>query len=321
MKIYITREIPEVAEHLLRDAGHIVEVSAKSDLLTHEELLAELVRAQPDAVISLLTDSMNASVFDAVPSIKIIANYAVGFNNIDIIEAKKRGIVVTNTPDVLTDSVAEHTITLMLSIAKRIGESERFIRSGKYTGWGPMLLLGTELKGKKLGLLGAGRIGGRVAEIASKGFGMSVCYYDVRKNESIEQNAGAMYCETPDMVLKDSDFVSVHVPLLDSTKHMINAEHLALMKKSAYLINTARGPIIDEHALVEALKNNVIRGAALDVFENEPALAPGLSELENVVITPHTASASDTARNAMAEVAAKNILAVLAGNAPLNPVQ
>ncbi len=321
MKIYITREIPSIAKNLLENAGYEVKVSAKEDLLTTDELHSEILQSQPDAVISLLTDIIDAKFFDLVPNIKIVANYAVGYNNIDIVEAKKRNIIVTNTPDVLTEAVAEHTIALMLAIARRIGESERYIRAGKYTGWGPMLLLGSELKGKKLGLLGAGRIGGRVAEIATRGFGMNVCYYDVTRNETVEKNTGAVFFDTPEMVLQDADFVSIHVPLLDTTRHLIDSNRLALMKKTAYLVNTARGPIIDEDAFVVALKNNVIRGAALDVFEHEPMLAKGLVDLENVVLAPHTGSASDTARTAMAEVAAKNILAVLSGKAPLTQVQ
>lgn len=321
MKVYITREIPEVATHLLRDAGHEIITSSKQDVLTHEELVSELAKHTPDAVLCLLNDTIDRAAFDAGKHVKIFANYAVGFNNIALDIARERHVVVTNTPDVLTDSVAEHTVALMLALAKRVVESDTYTREGKYTGWGPMLFLGTELKGKKLGLLGAGRIGARVAEIARNGFGMDICYYDVRENPPLEKNTGATYCTSPDMVLRDSDVVSIHVPLLPSTQHMIDAGHLRLMKKTAYLINTARGAIVDEAALVDALKNGVIRGAALDVFEYEPALTEGLAALPNVVLTPHTASASETARTAMAEVAAKNIIAVLAGKAPLNPVQ
>ncbi len=321
MKVYITREIPESGVSMLRDAGLGVIVSSKNDVLTHDELVSEIAKHNPDALLSLLNDTVDRAVFDAGKNLKICANYAVGFNNISLDIARARNVVITNTPDVLTDAVAEHTIALILAVARRIVESDMYTRQGKYTGWGPMLFLGTELKGKKLGLLGAGRIGSRVAEIARNGFGMEVCYYDVKENPLLEKSTGATFCPSPDTVLSESDVVSVHVPLLPSTQHMINADHLKMMKKTAYLINTARGPIIDEKALVEALKNGVIRGAALDVFEREPALEDGLSELPNVVITPHTASASETARRAMAEVAAKNIIAVLSGKAPFNPVQ
>lgn len=321
MKVYITREIPEVATHLLRDAGHEVITSTKQDVLSHDELVSELAKHNPDAVLCLLNDTIDRAVFDTAKNAKIFANYAVGFNNIALDLARERGIIISNTPDVLTDSVAEHTIALMLAVAKRVVESDTYTRQGKYTGWGPMLFLGTELKGKKLGLLGAGRIGARVAEIARNGFGMEICYYDVRENPPLEKSTGAVFCASPDMVLRDADVVSIHVPLLPSTQHMIDANHLRLMKKTAYLINTARGPIVDEQALVDALTQGIIRGAAIDVFEHEPALAEGLAALPNVVLTPHTASASETARIAMAEVAAKNIIAILSGKAPLNPVQ
>jgi glyoxylate reductase len=321
MKVYVTRVIPDIAERMLTSAGHTVIVSSKDDVLTHEELISEVAKHKPDALLCLLNDTIDRAVFDACPQLKIIANYAVGYNNISLDIARERQIIVTNTPDVLTDAVAEHTIALMLSITRRVVESDAYTRAGKYTGWGPLLLLGTELKGKTLGLLGAGRIGVRVAEIARTGFGMQVCYYDIQQNSLLEKNTGATFCATPDALLQQADIVSIHVPLLPATTHLLNAARLRMMKKSAYLINTARGPIVDEVALVEALKEGVIRGAALDVFEYEPKLAEGLAQLSNVVLTPHTASASDTARTAMAEVAAQNIIAVLAGKSALHRVQ
>ncbi len=311
--VFVTRKIPEEGLAVLRDAGHDTVVSEKDGVLTHEELMRALTEKSYDAVLCLLTDKIDVGVFDGAPSAKIFANYAVGFDNVDVTEAKKRGIAVTNTPDVLTDTVAEHTIALMLSITSRIAEGDRFLRAGKYVGWAPMLLLGTDLKGKTLGLLGAGRIGQRVAAIAHHGLGMQVMYYDIKQNADIEKACGASYRSSVDEVLAEADVVTVHVPLLDSTRHLINADRLAHMKKSAYLINTARGPIIDENALVGALKNGTIKGAALDVFEAEPTLAPGLSALENVVITPHIASASDETRAAMAVIAAQSIVDYFAG--------
>ncbi len=230
-------------------------------------------------------------------------------------------MTITNTPGVLTTAVAEFTIALMLSITKRIPESERYLRDGHYKGWGPELLLGMELEGKTLGILGAGRIGYEVARRAHHGFGMKIVYYDVQQLPALEKDLGAIFYKTAEEVLEIADVISVHVPLLPETTHLINAERLSLMKKSAYLINTSRGPVVDEVALVEALKNKVIRGAALDVFEHEPALAPGLSNLENVVITPHTASATDEARSEMAEVAATNVIAHLKGEVPPNEVK
>jgi glyoxylate reductase len=319
--VYVTRHIPEIGITLLRDAGHTVEVSSKDGVLTKEELLEALRAKSYDAVLCLLTDAIDAEVFDAVPSAKIFANYAVGFNNIDVKGAAERGITITNTPGVLTSAVAEFAIALMLAITKRIPESERFLRAGKYDGWGPELLLGMDLEGKTLGILGAGRIGYEVAKRAHNGFGMKIVYYDIKQLPPLEADFGAQFCSTPEEVLKVADVVSVHVPLLPETTHLINSERLNLMKKGAYLINTSRGPVVDEAALVEALKKGVIRGAALDVFEHEPALAPGLADLENVVITPHTASATDEARNEMSELAAKNIVAFLNGEVPPNAVK
>jgi glyoxylate reductase len=318
--VFVTRGIPEEGVAVLRGAGHEVNVSEKDGVLTRDELLAALKAKPYDAVLCLLTDKIDSEVFDAAPKAKIFANYAVGVDNVDIAEAKKRGIVVTNTPDVLTDTVAEHTIALMLSVTSRIAEGDRFMRAGKYDGWAPMMLLGTDMKGKTLGLLGAGRIGQRVAAIAHHGLGMEIIYSDIKQNPDVETATGASYRASVDEVIAQADVVTVHVPLLDSTRHLINAERLAKMKKSAYLINTARGPIVDESALVEALKNETIKGAALDVFEKEPSLAPGLAELENVVLTPHIASASFETRAAMAEVAAHSIVDCLAGAEPKHRV-
>ncbi len=318
--IYVTRRIPEVGLNLLREAGHTLDISEKDGALTKDELLAAL-RAKPyDAVLCLLTDTINGEVFDAVPSAKIFANYAVGFNNINLEDAKVRGVTITNTPGALTDAVAEHTIGLILSLGLRIAEGDRFVRAGKFNGWGPMMLLGIALQGKTLGLLGAGRIGGRVAEIARHGFKMNILYTDVKPNPDFEKSVDATFVATPEELLPQADVVSVHVPLLPTTQHLMNAERLKLMKKDAYLVNTSRGPVIDEVALVEALKAGTIRGAALDVFENEPALAQGLASLENVVLTPHIASATDAARNEMAEIAARNIIAVMKGEKPETPV-
>jgi glyoxylate reductase len=320
-KIYITREIPQSGPQLLKDAGHDVVISKKDGVLTREELLIALKENNPDAVLCLLTDKIDAEVFDAAPNAKMFANYAVGFGNLNLDDAKDKGVTITNTPGVLTDTVAEHAIALMLSITSRIAEGDRYTRAGSYDGWGPMLLLGTDLKGKILGVLGAGRIGSRVAEIAHKGLGMKILYYDIKENEFLNNELKAEFRSTPDEVLVDADVVTVHVPLLDSTRHLINAERLAAMKNSAYLVNSSRGPVIDEKALVEALKEGVIKGAALDVFEEEPKLAPGLAELENVVITPHIASATEETRGKMSEMAAQNIIAFLDGKEPPNEVK
>ncbi len=319
--IYVTRLIPEVGIRMLREKGHEVDVSEKDGVLTKEELLSA-VKAKPyDAVLCLLTDTINGEVFDAVPTAKVFANYAVGFNNIDVPAAKERGVTITNTPGALTNTVAEHTIALMLAITSRIAEGDRLTRAGRYEGWGPLMLLGSDLNGATLGLLGAGRIGARVAHIAHHGLGMKVVYNDVAQNAEFEKAVDAQFLPTTDAVMEVADVVSIHVPLLPATQHLVNAERLAKMKKTAYVVNTSRGPVIDEAALVSALKAGIIRGAAIDVYEHEPALAPGLAECENVVITPHIASATDGARNEMAVLAATNILLVLEGKAPQNPVQ
>jgi len=319
--IYVTRRIPEVGIQMLRDAGHDVEVSEKDGVLTKEELVTTLGQKEYDAVLCLLTDDVDGSVYDAVPSAKIFANYAVGYNNIDVAGAHERGITVTNTPGVLTETVAEHAMGMILAVMLRIPEADRFTRAGKYDGWAPMMYLGTDLRGKTLGVLGAGRIGRRVAYHAMKGFDMNVVYYDIQKNEDFEKEVEASFRESVDDVLKEADVVTVHVPLLDSTKHLINKERLSVMKKSAYLINSSRGPVVDEKALVEALQNGTIKGAALDVYEEEPKLAEGLAELENVVITPHIASATEGTRGKMAEIAAQNIIDFLDGKTPPNVVE
>ena len=319
-RIYVTRKIPDTGLALLRQEGFELEISTKDRPLSKRELMKALKKRPCDGVLCLLTDTIDGEVFDAVPSAKIFANYAVGFNNIDVAEAKKRGITITNTPGALTEAVAEHTVALMLALVRRIPESEQYLRKGKYKGWGPELFLGEELTGKTLGILGAGRIGGRVAEIMSKAFGMSVIYYDIKKSEEFEKLCEATFRATLEEVLREADVISIHVPLLPATVHLLNKERLALMKKTAYLVNTSRGAVIDEAALVEALKNGVIRGAALDVYEYEPRIAKGLAKLPNVVLTPHTASATRLARDSMAKLAAENLITFFEGKTPPNVV-
>ncbi len=318
--IYVTRRIPEVGIKMLTDKGFTVSMSEKNGPLTHDELIAMLKTHNSDGVLCLLTDTIDAAAFDATPNTKIFANYAVGFNNVDVAEAKRRGITITNTPGALTNTVAEHTMALILAITTRTAEGDRLMRSGTWDGWGPMQLLGTDLAGKTLGVLGAGRIGSVLAHQAHAGFGMNIIYYDMNRNPQFEADTGAQYFATVEEVLAKADVVSIHVPLLDSTQHLINADRLKMMKPTAYLVNPSRGPVVDEAALVEALKNNVIKGAALDVYENEPKTAPGLVELENVVLTPHIASATEVARDDMAKLAAENIIAFFEGKVPPNIV-
>jgi glyoxylate reductase len=319
-KVFVTRRLPDAGLDLLRARKDIeLRVFEKDRVITRKELLAGVKGRH--AVLALLTEKIDAELMDAAgPQLKLVSNYAVGFDNIDLDAAAERNVVVTNTPGVLTDAVAEHAVALMMSVCRRVPESDRFTRAGKYKSWEPMLLLGMQLKGKTLGVIGLGRIGSGVAERAAKGMGMKVLYNDMKRDENFEKDLGAVYASTED-VLRQADVVSIHVPLLPSTKHLIDAEKLALMKKTAYLINTSRGPIVDEKALVAALKAKTIAGAGLDVFENEPKLAPGLAKLDNVVLTPHTASATIEARSAMAELAAQAIIDVLDGRPPKNPVK
>lgn len=338
-KIFITRPIPEAGIKLLRDKGYeiLVNEAARDRGAEKEEILIGVKSA--DALLPTLTEKIDAQIMDAgKPSLKIIANMAVGFNNVDLEAATKRGIMVTNTPGVLTETVAEHTFALMLALSHRIVEADKFTRAGLYRAWGPMLLLGSDLSGKILGVVGLGRIGSRVAYHAVKGFGMKVLYTDVKRDENFERElvvegsadsrianrsgiaVGAQFFENINDLLPHCDYISLHVPLTGSTLHLIDERRLKLMKTSAYLINTSRGPIIDEKALVKALKDGWIRGAAIDVFENEPKIEPGLLKLNSLILTPHIASATQETRNKMAELAAKNIIETLEGRMPPNQI-
>ncbi len=320
MKIFVTRKIPASGLEKLKAGGHEVVVNETDVVMAKPDLIARLKMENPDAVLCLLTDQIDGEVFDAAPNAKVFANYAVGFDNIDLTAASTRGVIVTNTPDVLTEAVAEHTIALALSLARRVVEADRFTRQGEYRGWEPMLLLGLELKGKTLGIVGGGRIGARVAEIAHRGFGMNIIYHDRQQNQALDRDLTAGFRPELSSLLSEADIVSIHLPLTDSTRHLFDQNVFAQMKPSALLINTARGLIVDEAALAAALKDNVIAGAALDVFEAEPAVHPDLLPLSNIILTPHIASATVEAREAMSLIAANNIIAVLSGQAPLNPV-
>lgn len=321
-KVYVTRAIPDLGLKMLREEGHEVVVSTKDGVLTKEELIAALKADRYNAVLCLLTDHIDAEIFDAAgKQCKIFANYAVGFDNIDLAAARQRNIIITNTPNVLTETVAEHTFALMLALAHRIAEADRFARNGMYMGWAPMLLLGTDVSHKTVGIVGLGRIGARVAYHAMRGFDAHIIYYDVRRNEAFEKEFSAAYKASVEDLLKDADFVSIHVPLLDSTHHLMNDARFTMMKKTAYLINTSRGPIVDELALVKALREGTIRGAALDVFEKEPTIEKTLTEMENVILTPHIASATVETRSKMGEIAALNILEALAGKIPPNIIE
>jgi len=281
-------------------------------VLTKEELIEGTKWC--DVLLCLLTDTIDGELMDANPNLKGIANYAVGFNNIDVDAATERGIPVSNTPGVLTNTTADMAWALMFAVARRIVEADKFNRSGKFKGWGPMMLLGGDIYGKTLGVIGVGRIGAAVAKRAI-GFNMKVLYTDVFHHEELEKTVGAKKVEM-DELLKEADFVTVHVPLMPATTHLIGERELKMMKKTAYLINNSRGPVIDEKVLVKALKENWIAGAGLDVFEEEPKMAEGLAECENAVLTPHTASATVETRAGMAFLAVDNAIAMIEGRKP-----
>lgn len=305
---------------MLKDKKYTVTIYPKDEIIPREKLLKG-VRGV-DALLPILTDKIDEEVLRAAgPQLKIVANYAVGFDNIDLEACKKRNVLVANAPGPeIVQAVAEHTFALILALAHRIVESDKFTRAGKYKGWGPQILLGTDVYGKTLGIVGLGRIGFAVTDRAVKGFGMKTIYNDVKSNPDFEKKYGARYVDLPTL-LKESDFVSLHVPLLPSTRHLISAPQLKMMKKTAFLINTARGPVVDERALVAALKNKKIAGAGIDVYEHEPKLTSGLTKLDNVVLTPHTASATIETRQAMSRAAAANIIAALEGKTPPNLVK
>lgn len=315
-KIFVTRKLPGDYEEKLKTAGHEVVVSDFNRPLTNEELLKGI--AGVDGIISLLTDKIDGEVMDAAgPQLRIISNYAVGFDNIDIPEATKRGIVVTNTPsDEVNEAVAEHTWALLLSLARRIVEADEATRRGTYKGWEPDIFLGTNLIGKTLGIVGMGRIGTMVARRA-QGYKMNVLYNKHTPDPDAERDLGVKFV-TLDELLAQSDFVSLHVPLNDETRHLMNKETFAKMKKGSYLINTARGQVVDERDLVNALGNAQIAGAALDVFDNEPDISPELINNQKIIITPHIASATWEARNKMGEQSVGAVLDMFNGSKPQN---
>jgi lactate dehydrogenase-like 2-hydroxyacid dehydrogenase len=310
--VYVTRMIPEACIDRLREHFD-VDVNPDDRALSYDELKRHVHGR--DAIVSLLTDMIDGGLLDAAgPQCKIIANYAVGFNNFDLQAATARKVILTNTPGVLDDATATLTFTLLLATARRIVEADAYLRTGAWRGWGPMQFVGLDVDRRTLGIAGLGRIGKNVARKAA-GFDMKIIYSDMNRDLAFEAEHNATYVDKATL-LKDSDFLTLHVPLLPATKHYIGAAELKQMKKTAVLINAARGPVVDEKALVEALRAKTIWGAGLDVFEDEPALAPGLAELDNVVIVPHIASATEETRFKMGEIAVNNVIKVLTGQAP-----
>jgi glyoxylate reductase len=295
-----------------------VEIWGGPGTIRADELKARL--ADKQALICLLTDRIDGEVLDAGPGLRIVANIAVGFDNIDLAAARSRSVIVTNTPDVLTEATADFTWGLILSVTRRISEGERLVRRGAWSGWALDFMLGSDLRGKQLGVVGLGRIGRAVAARAAV-FGMRVAYTTLEPNSGAPGPADAAWARLSlDALLSSSDVVSLHVPLTPATRHLIDRRVILRMKRGAYLVNTSRGPVIDEAALAWALGEGLIAGAALDVYEQEPRVHPDLLGLENVVLAPHLGSATVETRTAMADLAARNVLAVLSGAAPLTPV-
>jgi len=296
VRVVVTHRVPPPAVDMLRERGYDVSIGPSEDPYDQAELKALV--AGVDAILALLIDRIDSEVLESAgPQLRVVSNFAVGHDNVDLRSAASLGVKIGNTPDVLTEAVAEHTVALVLAVARRIVEGDRIVRERRFRRWGPSFLLGMELRGKTLLIVGGGRIGNAVARIARKGFGMQV--ETVGRDDDLRT------------ALARADVVSLHVPLTPETHHLIGAAELEAMKPDAILINTARGAVVEEAALVQALRDEKIAGAGLDVYEHEPELAPGLIELDNVVLAPHTASATREARTAMSRVAAENVIAAL----------
>ncbi len=311
-KVYITRRIPDEAIELL-EKHFDVEVNPQDRALSREELLEKVKNVE--AVLCVITDNIDKEVFEAAGvKCKIFANYGAGYNNIDIDAATQMGVIITNTPGVLDNATADLAWTLLMAVSRRIVSADKFTRNGAFQAWDPMMFLGRDITGKTLGLVGAGRIGFNFAKKA-KAFDMKVLYTGLREKPKMESELGATYVDK-ETLLREADFVSLHVPLLPSTTHYIGEKEFSLMKKTSVIVNTSRGAVIDEKALVKALKQGEIWGAGLDVYEHEPDIEPELLDMYNVVLVPHIASATMETRTNMGLIAARNIIKVLSGEKP-----
>jgi glyoxylate reductase len=315
-KIFLTRELPPDTMSILR-ASSVLTINGQDRYLSKDEMMEGIQGV--DGLLCLLTDTIDDEILAANPDLKVVANFAVGFNNIDVAAATRRKILVTNTPGVLTDTTADMAWALLMGAARRIGEGDRFVRTRAWQGWGPLQFLGADVTGATLGLIGLGRIG-RAMVPRAKGFEMDIVYWNRnRLSRKEEQSLGVSYREMDDL-LRHSDFVSIHVALCEQTRHLIGPSQLSLMKPTACIINTARGPVIDEKALVKALKDGTIGSAALDVYENEPLIEPELYDLSNAVLAPHLGSGTIGTRTKMGNMAAENCLAACRGERPPNLV-
>jgi len=318
--ILVTRQIPDSGLKLLR-RRYNVDIYQKNKTIPRKDLIKKLKSKKYDALLSILTDKIDGIILDAAgPQLIVVANYAVGYDNIDLDAAKERNVMITNTPGKeIAQTVAEHVIAQIFSLSHRIVETDDFARTGKYKAWGPEAFLGTDVYGKTLGIIGLGRIGEQLAHRMHDGFDLKILYTGPTRNKAAENKYKAKHVSLTEL-LKKSDFVTLHVPLLDSTYHLIGKAQLKKMKKSAFLINTSRGPVIDEKALINALKTGQIKGAALDVFENGARIPASLRKQENTILTPHTASATIETRQAMSKKAAENIIAALSNKKPKNKI-
>lgn len=315
--VFVTQHIGDEGVQKLREAGHVVTYRDETEPITLDELQTAVQNI--DGLVCLLTDRVDTAVLDAAPNLKTIANVAVGYDNIDLAAATERGILVSNTPDVLTETTADHAFALLLAIARRIPEADTFMRAGKYEKFEMFPpLLGLDVHGKTLGIVGMGRIGTAVARRGALGFGMKVLYAANSRKTAVEQELNAKWATLPEL-LRQSDFVSINVPLTPETRHLFTLKTLRKMKPTACLINTARGPIVKEDDLLTALRDGIIWGAALDVFEVEPEMTPGLAQYhERLVVAPHLGSATRDTRQKMVDTAVTNLLAGLAGQKPPN---
>ncbi len=315
-RIFLSRSLPDTIMARLADTFELVQ-AAQDIQLSGPEILA--LAADCDGMITMLSDPIDRAVLAGCPKLKVVANYAVGTNNIDLDYARSAGITVTNTPDVLTEATADQAFALMLAVARRTVEGDKLVRSGRWTGWAPTQLLGSEILARRLGIIGMGRIGQAVARRA-QGFGMDIVYHNRNQlDPTLETTLSARYASL-DELLASSDFISLHCPLTDATRELLDKAAFDRIKHGAYLINTARGEVVDQDAMLAALSDGRLTGAGLDVYTGEPALHPRLLELENVVLAPHTGSATYDTRNRMGEVVLDNVAAVLAGRTPPNPV-
>jgi glyoxylate reductase len=316
-RVFVTLPLPSPGIDMLREHFDVTVMEAEG--MPAETLKRHVAHSDPVGIVGMVNVPITEEIMASAPHLRVVANYAVGFNNVDVAAATRRGVLVTNTPGVLTEATADLTFTLLLSVARRVVEGDRFLREGKFKGWKADLLLGSDVYGQVLGIVGFGRIGQAVAR-RGLGFNMSILYSDARRaNADVESQFRAQYVPL-DELLRKADYVTIHADLNDQTRHLIGERELKLMGPEHYLINAARGPIVDEKALVRALKEGWIKGAGIDVYEREPQTEPGLTDCWNAVLLPHLGSATVTARAAMAETAAKNLIAAVEGQTPPNLV-